>query len=509
MPIAKHSFIQMEKLSNVKGRITYISSKSKQENLYAVYQTTERKFFRELAKCNQEEFEQSGTKGTCIEARELIIALPKSFVEYDHDLLLKLFTEHFKQTYGTECISALHHNKRKTNFHIHLIFSERKLLDKPIEKIATRNMFYDENGKHVRTKKEICNEDGSIRDGCHIIKKGEVYERKLFGIKDTRFKSEQFLDEVKHSYTDLINLYVRNDTEKLKVFERGGVYLSTKKIGKNNPKAEQIEADNGKRQAWNHAVDRALVGGVPEQQILAIKKSEISDKVRVDIAKNGKQPEKFASLIVMAIAVLELLMKQVFKRMYQPKDEVISEDENKAAQPQKENVLERVEEQKQIRMQETEKAPEAPKKSALAEKYPRLSEVYDKLNQQNKAIYYKEQQLENVQTELVNTKGLFKGKQRKELQQQISQLESQIESMKKRLSGIVQEYGYKTVKGFMAEYKASKAEYNDYQSALAKWEKQTGNKEETNSIRAKLSAYKEQAQEQKRQYTQKKDRGAR
>ena len=69
--------------------------------------------------------------------------------------------------------------------------------------------------------------------------------------------------------------------------------------------------------------------------------------------------------------------------------------------------------------------------------------------------------------------------------------------------------GYKTVKGFMAEYKASKAEYNDYQSALAKWEKQTGNKEETNSIRAKLSAYKEQAQEQKRQYTQKKDRGAR
>ena len=27
-----------------------------------------------------------------------------------------------------ECVSALHHNKRKTNYHIHLIFSERKLL---------------------------------------------------------------------------------------------------------------------------------------------------------------------------------------------------------------------------------------------------------------------------------------------------------------------------------------------------------------------------------------------
>ena len=71
----------MTKLSNVKGRITYISSHAKQENLYAVYETTERKFWRELAKCNQEEFTKSGTEGKCIEARELIIALPESFTD--------------------------------------------------------------------------------------------------------------------------------------------------------------------------------------------------------------------------------------------------------------------------------------------------------------------------------------------------------------------------------------------------------------------------------------------
>jgi len=100
VPIARNSFIQMSKLTNVKGRITYISSKSKQENLYAVYETIERKFWRELAKCNQEEFIKSGTEGQCIEARELIIALPESFVEYQPDMLLELFTEHFKQNYG-------------------------------------------------------------------------------------------------------------------------------------------------------------------------------------------------------------------------------------------------------------------------------------------------------------------------------------------------------------------------------------------------------------------------
>ena len=105
-----------------------------------------------------------------------------------------------------ECVSALHHNKRKTNYHIHLIFSERELLPEPIEKIATRNMFYNEQKKHVRTKKEILDDSGNVRKGCKIIKKGEVYERTLFTAKNKLFKQEHYLDEAKHFYTDLINL---------------------------------------------------------------------------------------------------------------------------------------------------------------------------------------------------------------------------------------------------------------------------------------------------------------
>ena len=92
----------------------------------------------------------------------MIIALPESFTEYPPDRLLQIFTDHFRQTYGTDCIAALHHNKRKTNYHIHLIFSERTLLEQPIEKVATRNMFYYEKGNHVLTKKEILDEEGNI-----------------------------------------------------------------------------------------------------------------------------------------------------------------------------------------------------------------------------------------------------------------------------------------------------------------------------------------------------------
>ena len=62
----------MSKLTNVRGRITYISSHAKQENLYAVYETTERSYWTELARYNQQEFKKSNTPGKCIEARELI-----------------------------------------------------------------------------------------------------------------------------------------------------------------------------------------------------------------------------------------------------------------------------------------------------------------------------------------------------------------------------------------------------------------------------------------------------
>ena len=54
--------------------------------------------------------------------------------------------------------------------------AKEKLLPEPGIKIATRSVFYDETGKRVRTKKEITGEDGQIRKGCTVIKKGEVYE---------------------------------------------------------------------------------------------------------------------------------------------------------------------------------------------------------------------------------------------------------------------------------------------------------------------------------------------
>ena len=87
----RHSFIEMTKLPNVEGRISYITSDKKQEYLYATYDTADGSFWGELAQCCQEEFKKNGTNGKCIEARELVIALPEEFINIKNEELLDFF----------------------------------------------------------------------------------------------------------------------------------------------------------------------------------------------------------------------------------------------------------------------------------------------------------------------------------------------------------------------------------------------------------------------------------
>lgn len=308
--ITRNSFIQISKLHDVRGRIDYISSHARQENLYATYQTADMEFWKNLAKENQQEFIKSGTEGKCIEARELIIALPENYTKYDPQQVLETFTEAFKNRYHIECVSALHHNKRKTNYHIHLIFSERQLLPEPDIKITSRNMFYNEQGKHVRTKKEILDTEGKVREGCKIIPKGSVYESRLFTNKNQYFKSDEFLAEEKKNFTELINQYIDNPKERLQVFDRNGVYLSTQKIGKHNPIAAEIEKDNQTRQEWNYTVDEALIVGVEEKEIQKVKKQEITTQVSKSIADNGRKPGLFHIFVEQATKHLKTVIEK-------------------------------------------------------------------------------------------------------------------------------------------------------------------------------------------------------
>jgi len=492
----RHSFIQMTKLSNVRGRITYISSHAKQEHLYAVYETTERSYWTELARCSQQEFKKSGVEGNCIEARELIIALPESLYEQGMpDMLLKSFTDKFKEKYGVECVAALHHNKRMTNFHIHLIFSERQLLAEPVIKIATRNMFYDEHGNHVRTKKEILDEAGNIRKRCKVIGKGEVYEKKLFTSKNTRFKQEDFLDEVKLFYTRMINHWVTDEKDRLTVFDRNGPYLATKKIGRNNPKAEQIEQDNKLRMDWNREVDRAIISNVPMDDILQIKREHITEPIKRSIEIYGNKPQRLALILNMAITELVLLISKVLEAARAIRNKILHTDvtnaektdftsnivvdntDNTSAIEESTKVENKITTQEETIKEVNVTKPDKPVMTPEAATYPKLKKIKAELDNQNNLIFQAEQQRGNLEIELSDLKGLAKLTRKAELQRKIDEKTDYINRLKIGLSNMVRNYGFENMNEFYLSYKESQNAYAEYQQEVDDWKKFNDNAE--------------------------------
>lgn len=100
--MARHSFIQMSKLTDVRGRVDYISNPERQEHLYAVYSTVEPEFWQYLSEQSRYDFWCSNQPtGRCIEGREVIIALLESLQRSDPDLVLKLLRKNFGM--NTEC----------------------------------------------------------------------------------------------------------------------------------------------------------------------------------------------------------------------------------------------------------------------------------------------------------------------------------------------------------------------------------------------------------------------
>ena len=167
-----------------------------------------------------------------------------------------------------------------------------------------------------------------------VIKKSEIYERNLFTSKNTKFKQEDFLDEIKLFYTRMINRWVTDEKDKLTVFDRNGPYLATKKVGKNNPKAEQIEQDNKLRMDWNREVDRTVISEVPIEDILQIKREHITEPVKRSIEQYGNKPEMLSLILNMAIAELVLLITKVLEAIKgihsRQQRENAPEDKNKA-----------------------------------------------------------------------------------------------------------------------------------------------------------------------------------
>ncbi|EOS53211.1 hypothetical protein C809_00156 [Lachnospiraceae bacterium MD335] len=328
-------------------------------------------------------------------------------------------------------------------------------------------------------------------------------------LRDTRI-FDVVMEEGKVFYTDLINQMVLDDKDRLSIFDKNGPYLATKKVGKNNPKAEEIKADNEIRMEWNRAVDRAIISGVPEAEILELKKTEITDRVKESVEQNGNKPELFGDIVRAAILLLECLIAKVMQKAKDFAEKVIG----KAADAAKETLEEtecyiHAKDKPPVRL---ERSPQ-PKPSVLAGKYLRLKEIDSRLKAQNKAILEREKKYDKMKKELCECTGIFKGGRRKVLQQEIDRIEPQISQMKKRLSSIVKEHKFDSVHMFYKEFNAAKREYLDYKTVRAEWEKTYGGKVmNPMSIKERLSQKEQIVKEREanRDYqVRQKDRGAR
>ncbi len=239
------------------------------------------------------------------------------------------------------------------------------------------------------------------------------------------------------------------------------MYLPTKKIGKNNPKAEEIAADNATRQEWNRTADMALVSGIEEAKILEIKQTEIHDKVSQSIKSEGWLPNLFRRIVNKAKDILQNLIREYGI----PPKPTLDIDMTEFCTMR--NLM--------IRVQDEARG---------------IRNLQDNI-------------LPKLKTQLAETTGIFKGKERKALTEQIQQTEQEIDRRLDKLPDILREDGYPDVQAFMATYREAEAVVEQYNRDLAEWERQVKQKSrpprppEKESVRNRLRQLQEQGRQQK------------
>lgn len=136
------------------------------------------------------------------EGRELIVGLPNVLRHLDPQELLDVLIEEMEEEYGVPCAGAIHDNEG--NLHLHVVESERELLQEAEVSIATRNTYFDADGKRS-TKSKCTGDDGELLPGCRFVKKGEALSRKTFGPKKNEMASPAWMANEKQRWCDVLN----------------------------------------------------------------------------------------------------------------------------------------------------------------------------------------------------------------------------------------------------------------------------------------------------------------
>lgn len=179
----------------------------------------------------------------------------------------------------------------------------------------------------------------------------------------------------------------------------------------------------------------ALLSGISEAKILEVKQTEIHEKASQSIKSKGWLPGLFRSIVNKAKDFLQNLIRE----HDMPPKPVLEIDMAEFRTMQK-LMIKAQDKAKEIRhLQDT---------------------VLPKLKQQ-----------------LADTKGIFKGKERKALTEQIQRTEKEIAEKLDKLPDVLKEDGYPDVQAYMATYRKAEAVVEQFNRDLAAWEQQVMEKQ--------------------------------
>lgn len=246
-----YTYVRSVKLPDIRGRSAYITNKTgrhKDEDILCVGGPTfDWLPYVQYEKQHQRSSEQNN------EGRELTVALPNSWGNLINRPLLKNRVESLaKKLLGknSDYQYAVHWNSSHTNLHMHLIYSERIKRSQTNDKAPTsdfydRDIYLTNEGKIARKKADrAVDEQGNVKPPIH--RKGEP-KNVEFSVKDTKYKSKAWVQEVKKVVSRTFAL----ESDKKHVTN----YLHTYHEGKAPAAAERTKAINSSIRAMNKWLD--------------------------------------------------------------------------------------------------------------------------------------------------------------------------------------------------------------------------------------------------------------
>lgn len=254
------NLVRTQKITNGRGSIKYITKDSKGEIL-ASYSTQSLQEWEILFDYNQQKFAEEKEKGgwvpsrknakgeeaKCIEARMYVVAFPNEMANFpckyngqvvNNEMeLAKAIANDWRNTYGTDCYVAIHWNKSHTNFHAHILVSERIKKESSEIKRAKRNRYYDANGKECKKA-----------DAVRIVRKGDIIrgQNELYESRKLDFYKEDTLNHIKEHYSKILG------TE---LYKEDGIHLPQTHLPRINERSsEEVLEDYERKREYNAAV---------------------------------------------------------------------------------------------------------------------------------------------------------------------------------------------------------------------------------------------------------------